>query len=543
MEAAKASNSDKLGIVVNRHNWAGRTITDAFDQALALHPQKTLIVAGDKRLTYAQIAEQVERLAWQLAAKGVGRGDVISIQLPNCAEFIVIYLAATRLGAIANTLLPIYRFKELSYILGFAETKMIFGPDTIKSFDYRPLYRQLREQLPELEVVIVGNDCPDDMTDFSQLLELPVDGTSPRATLQGDDVNILIFTSGTESSPKGVIHTHNTMSFGNHVVADLLKLTGDEIIWAPSPIGHATGLQWSVRMAIMLGATVVMQDPFDPAEAVDLIERERCTLTTAATPFASMLADVPGIEDRDLSSFRNFLCGGAAVPSSLGIRMREKVGCSLLPLWGMSECFMATLCAPDDPESVRFGTDGRALPGVEMAIFDSERKRILPAGEEGEIATRGPHVSPGYFRDPERTASTFIDGWLFSNDLGVMNEQGYIRVLGRIKDIINRGGLKISAGEIEDMLLKHPAIKEVAIVGVPDDRLGEKACACVIARSGQQVSLEDLVATLKEIGVANYKLPEYIAYVETLPMTATGKVQKFQLRDDLIRGAIVMHGR
>ena len=520
---------------------SGRTIFDAFEDAVALAPDKIAVVAGAVRWTYGDLAAKVDLLAAHLVRLGVVPGDVISVQLPNWAEFAVIYLAAARVGAVINTLLPIYRAKELGYILKFARTKLVFVPGVFRKFDYRRLYRELRPQLPDLQaVVVVGGECPDDMLDFA-VLQTRVEHTVPRLAVRGDELAALIFTSGTESSPKGVVHTHDTMNFGNRSVSNLLGLTSEEIIWAVSPVGHATGMMWGVRLAIFLGARVVMQEVWDPADAIDLIELERCTFTTAATPFAAMLLEQPGLQDRDLSCFGKFMCGGAAIPSMLGQALKEKIGVELLPLWGMSEAFVSTLCGPDDPDEVRFGTDGKALPGIEMAIFDAERARLLPPGEEGEIATRGPQVCKGYFNDPERTAASFSpDGWLFSGDLGVIDERGYLRVLGRIKDIINRGGLKISAGEIEDMLLQHPKIGAVAIVGVPDTRLGEKACACVIPRAEETVTLSDLVSLLKDCGVAAYKLPEYIALVEALPMTATGKVQKFKLRADLVSGLLPM---
>ena len=519
----------------------GRTIVDALGEVAARTADKTVVVAGANRWTYRDLAAKVEVLATHMTRLGVGPGDVVSIQLPNWAEFVVIYLAATRVGAVVNTLLPVYRAKELGYILKFASTKLVFAPGVFRKFDYTALYRELRPQLPDLfQVVIVGGGCPDDMLDYASL-QTPIDDVAPRPTIQGDEPAVLIFTSGTESNPKGVVHTHNTMNFGNRTIADRIGLTSDEIIWGVSPVGHATGMMWAVRLTIFLGATVVMQEVWDPAEAIDLIERERCTFTTAATPFAAMLLEEPNLQERDLSCFRNFMCGGAAIPSTLARAMKEQVGTNLLPLWGMSEAFVSTLCSPDDSEAVRCSTDGNALPGVEMAIFDAERSETLPTGQEGEIATRGPHVCKGYFNDPERTAATFSpDGWLFSGDLGVLDDGGYLRVLGRIKDIINRGGLKISAGEIEDMLLRHPKVAAVAIVGVPDDRLGEKACACVIPRPNETVTLSDLVSLLKERGVAAYKLPEYLAIVDALPMTATGKVQKYKVRDDLVGGLLSM---
>jgi len=517
----------------------GRTIAHALDDVVARTPDKTALVAGSIRWTYQELAAKVDVLAAHLVRLGVGPGDVVSIQLPNWAEFSAIYVAVTKVGAVVNTLLPIYRAKELGYILKFAKTKLVFVPGVFRNFDYRPLYRDLRPQLSDLQqIVVVGGDCPDDMLDFASL-QAPIASVAPPLYVRGDEPNALIFTSGTESSPKGVVHTHDTMNFGNRSVASFLALNSEEVIWAASPVGHATGMMWAVRLGIFLGATVVMQEVWDPAAAIDLIERERCTFTTAATPFAAMLLEQPGLQDRDLSSFRNFMCGGAAIPSTLGQAMRERLGVNLLPLWGMSEAFISTLCGPDDPDEARYGTDGKALPGVEMAIFDPDRSRILPPGEEGEIATRGPHVCTGYFNDPERTAASFsADGWLFSGDLGVIDEGGYLRVLGRIKDIINRGGLKISAVEVEDMLLRHPKIGAVAMVGIPDNRLGEKACACVVPRPNETVTLSDLVTLLKDGGVAAYKLPEYIALIDALPMTATGKVQKFKLRDDLVSGLL-----
>lgn len=540
---ASPTRSDRR-LEEGQHRWSGKTIAHAFDEAVARTPDKTMLVAGDIRWTYAEVAERADAVTRNLARLGVGRGDVISVQLLNCAEFALIYLAATRLGAVTNPLLPIYRAKELSYILSFAKTKVAFIPDVIRNFDYPVLYRELKSDLPDLEhICVVGADCPDDMMPFDSLLDPTGGEVVAPSQPNGDDVTVLIFTSGTESTPKGVLHTHDTLMFGNVTGAELLKLTCDEVIWAVSPIGHATGLEWTLRQAIVLGATVVMQDVWDVEKALALIEREGCTFTTAATTFAAMLLDAPSLASRDLSSFRTFLCGGAAIPSTLGAAMRERVGCNLIPCWGMSECFAATMCRVDDPEAKRWGTDGRAMPGSEVAIFDETRTRQLAPGEVGEIATRGPHVSLGYFNDPERTADTFSpEGWLFSNDLGVLDEQGYLRVVGRKKDIINRGGLKISASEVEEMLIRHPAVRAAALVGVPDAKLGERSCACIVAAPGATVSLPDLVDMLKGQGVSNYKLPEYIALIDELPTTPTGKVQKFKLREDLVSGAMPMTG-
>jgi non-ribosomal peptide synthetase component E (peptide arylation enzyme) len=517
--------------------WISRTLIDAFDEHVEKTPEKIACVAArGVRWTYRETAERVEVLAANLARAGVNHGDVISVQLPNWGEFLVVHLAATRLGAITNSLLPVYRAKDIGYILGLARSKLAIIPDTFRGHDYPATYRSLRAKLPDLEqVFVVGDTCPDDMQPFSALM---TDSGAPRAErrrFDGDDVTILIFTSGTESSPKGVMHSHNTLMYGNLAAAKLLALTSEEVVWAVSPIGHASGIEWNLRQAIVLGGTLVMQENWEPEAALAIIEKERCTYTCAATPFATMLLEAPSLSAHDLSSFRIFLCGGASIPAALGQEVRDRIGCNLIPCWGMSECFAATMCSVSDPDDKRWGTDGAAMPGAEMAIFDEDRVSRLKSGEVGEIATRGPHVCLGYLRDPERTAETFSnDGWLFSGDLGVLDEQGYLRVVGRKKDIINRGGLKISAREVEEMIGKHPSVLRVALVGVPDRRLGEKSCAYVVLREGRTLTIEQLTGFLDGVGIAKYKLPEYLRFVDEMPMTLTGKVQKFKLKEDFL---------
>jgi cyclohexanecarboxylate-CoA ligase/acyl-CoA synthetase len=223
--------------------------------------------------------------------------------------------------------------------------------------------------------------------------------------------------------------------------------------------------------------------------------------------------------------------------------MRDRIGCNLVPCWGMSECFAATMGSVTDPDNKRWGTDGSAMPGAEVAIFDEDRKTMLKPGEVGEICTRGPHVCLGYFRDPERTADTFSpDGWLYSNDLGVLDADGYLRVVGRKKDIINRGGLKVSANEVESMISQHPAVLRIALVGVPDPRLGEKSCAFVVPREGKSLTLKELTDFLDGMGIAKYKLPEFLRIIDELPMTPTGKVQKFKLKEDYLATAAQSEG-
>ena len=525
--------------------WVNRSLIEYFDAAVARNPDKVAIVApGDVRLTYGQTAERVGRIAANLAARGVGPGQVISIQLPNCAEAVLIHLAASRLGAVTNPLLPNYRTKELSYILRFARTAAVFIPKHYRGFEFPEMYAEMRPHLPDLrEVFVVDEDVPDGFGRFADLFQPTA---APPLTVQigGDDITALIFTSGTESTPKGVMHSHNTALYATLTMARLLGLTEDDVVWMPSPVGHGTGFLWGIRQAITIGGKIVLQDLWDPEEALRLIERERCTFTLSATPFVSMLLEAPSIGKRDLSSFRYFACAGAPIPRQVGIDAKAKLGCKLIGMWGMSECFVGTASPPTDPDEKLWGSDGKAMPGGEAAIVDESRSKRLAPGEVGELAVRGPFVAPGYFNDPVRTSETFSsDGWLFTNDLAVMDSEGYIRIVGRKKDIINRGGLKISAREIEDLLAQAPEIRQAAVVPVPDDRLGERSCAFLVLREGKKLSFDQLTDYLESHGLAKYKLPEYMVLVDALPMTPSGKIQKFKLAAGFAQGEYRAAGR
>jgi acyl-coenzyme A synthetase/AMP-(fatty) acid ligase len=517
--------------------WTDQTLLDYFDAAVARTPAAPAIVARGRRLTYAELDDESRRVASRFAALGLRKGDVVSIQLPNWAEFATVHLAASRLGAVTNPLLPVYRENELSYILGFARTAIAVIPGTFGKWDFPAMYARLWASLPELKAVFVVNgEAAGRMRPYTDLCKEEA-ARQPAVEMNGDDISALIFTSGTESKPKGVMHSHNTMMYGTLFMAKMLGLTDKDVVWAPSPLGHGTGFLWGMRQALTLGAKLVLQDVWDAEEALRLIEEERCSFTLTATPFATMLVDAPSAGRRDSASFRYFASAGAPIPKQLGLDAREKLGTLLIGMWGMSECFVGSASAADAPQDKLWGTDGKAVPGGELAIFDETRTRMLPAGETGELATRGPHVALGYFKDPERTRETFSpEGWLFSNDLATMDDDGYIRIVGRKKDIINRGGLKISAREMEEMLLQHPQVKAAAIVGVPDARLGEKSCVFVIARNGQAPALAELLGFLEERGVAKYKLPEYLVAVDNFPMTASGKIQKYALRDGVADG-------
>lgn len=521
--------------------WRGLTLNTYLDRAVARHPDKVAIVDPKGRVTYAELGRMVERLALGFLALGIQKGDVVTVQLPNWAEFVFIHLALTRIGAVTNPLLPIYRHRELTYMTGLAESVAIVIPAEFRRYDYPQMLADIRGDLPKLKYAfVVGGTARPGMMPFAEFMATPWEEKFPKGHLgqfqfDGNDVTLLQFTSGTVAN-KGLMHTHNTMLFGNEAVARILGLSADDVVFMPSPLGHATGFEWGMRIAIFLGAKLVLQDIWDPQEACRLIAQEGCTYTLGATPFVHELVNVPDVKRYDLRHFRYFACAGSPIPRELGREALDKLGILLLGAYGMTEHFVSTIARPGDPPEKLWGTDGRPLDGVEVEVFDDARERILPAGEMGELACRGPNVGVGYFCDPQRTRETFRkDGWQFSEDYATKDEAGFIRIVGRKKDMIIRGGINISPTEIEDILYTHPKVFQAAIVAMPDQRLGEKACAYIVPRRGEIFTFEEMVAFLKEKKVATYKLPERLELVDELPMTPSGKVRKNVLREDIAR--------
>jgi acyl-CoA synthetase (AMP-forming)/AMP-acid ligase II len=523
-------------------HWRDETLDDRFSAAAAAAPDRVAVVDARNRLTYAELADRVDRLAASLRSLGIGRGDPVSVQLPNRVEFVVAHLALERLGAVTNPLLTQYRRHDLDKMLDKLDSVAAILPARYRGEDHLALWLAVREGRPNLRSLVVVDDGGPDTT----VGDTPVEGVHRFADLangpyripyepgprDGDAVTIVIFTSGTVAS-KGVMHTHNTTTYGIESYARELELGPGSVIWMPSPIAHGTGLQWGVRTAMYLGATLVLQEHWSPDEAVELIARERCEVTMGATPFIHDLRLAAADRPEALRSLRYLACAGAPIPPELVTGIRDELGVEILRAFGMSEHFVSTLCRPGDPELQRLTTDGRPLDGTEVAIFSPDRLRELPVGAEGELAVRGPGVAVGYLGDPERTGETWRDdGWQFSDDLAVMDEDGFVTIRGRQKDLIIRGGLNISPSEIEAELIEHASVREVAVVGVLHERLGEQICAVVVP-AGDVPTLADLTEFLLGRGMSKLKLPELLVVSDGLPRTTSGKVRKDALRQEV----------
>lgn len=507
--------------------WDDTHLSGRLSAAAAEHPDKAAVVdlEGNRVHTFAQLDADASKVAGILRQAGFQRGNVATVQLPNWYETVAIDLGILRAGGVLNPVLPVYRYRELEHVMNTGGVTVLFAPDMYRGFDHAALAVRLRQDVGSLDHTVVVPDPTADPGGFRRWL----DGTSAVGgadDLEAGDVSELIFTSGTEAAPKAVMHTEQTANFSMRAAASSLGLTESDVVWMPSPIGHSTGFNYGVRMSVYHGLTLVLQDRWDPGVAGRLIEAHQCSYSLAATTFASDLVAQAAADGSDLSSLRLFGSGGATVPPEVVVSAGQ-VGVDVLRLYGSTEVLVATWNPPGSPAHKRHNTDGCVVDGVEVMVVGDDGEAAI--GIEGEILVRGPNTCVGFFDDPARVASTFgADGWVRSGDLGVLDADGYLTVVGRKKEIIIRGGLNIAPREIEEMLLQLPAVEQVAVVGLPDDRLGEIACACVVTPD-DHLTLDALVSHMKSLGAAAYKLPERFVRIDSLPMTLTGKVQKFEL--------------
>lgn len=508
-----------------------RDLIDSFvTRAAAEAPSGKAVVDRGRIWTYGEIEDAVSRLAGALLGMGVQRGDVVSWQLPNWVEAILVHQATLRVGAVSNPIVAIYRETELSFILDQARSKVVFAPAEFRKFNYLEMYRGLQRDLPELKTVVaVGEGVPNEVTTFSSLLD-----HKPLAVPQQRDANdiaLLMYTSGTTSAPKGAMHTHNTLNLENESIIELFRTTSDDVVFMPSPLTHVTGLLYGAQMPFQVRCPVVLFDVWDVDNAVALIDEHDCNWAVAATPFLHGLLSHCERYQRSLP-FRIFGCGGADVPPELIRKGREVFGGYVGRVYGSTEAPTVSSNGPDDSAWKASETDGRTFGEVHVRIVDVNGKDS-PPGENGEILTRGPELFLGYL-DYDLDADAFTaDGWFRTGDLGTVDDEGYLTITGRSKDIIIRGGENISAKEVEDIVFEHPKVREVAIIGMPDPILQERVCAVVVLTDGDSMDLNELISYVAGRGVAKQKWPEQLIVRDAMPRTTSGKIQKFKIREDL----------
>ncbi|MDQ7778009.1 AMP-binding protein [Paracoccus aminovorans] len=526
------------------------TIPQLLAEAVAAHGANDALVfreSGD-RLSYAEFAARVDRVAAGLLSLGIAKGDRVGIWSPNRLEWVLTQFATARIGAILVNINPAYRLSELDYALNKVGCRALIAASRFKSSDYAGMLRELMPELaadggsarfPELRHVVMMQDDPGPgmipFADLSARATPALLAGLDRIALYTDEPINIQFTSGTTGQPKGATLSHLNIVNNGRFVTDRIALTQADRLVIPVPLYHCFGMVMGVLGAVSKGATMVFpSEAFDPAQTLDAVEAERATaLYGVPTMFVAMLQELDNAH-RDLASLRTGIMAGALCPIEVmkrvnrDMHMREVTIC-----YGMTETSPVSFQSfTDDPTEKRCETVGRIHPHLEVRIV-GEGGATVPVGEKGEIWTRGYSVMSGYWADPAASAEAIHDGWMQTGDLGTLDEQGFCTIVGRVKDMIIRGGENIYPREIEEFLIRHPQVREVQVFGIPDDRFGEEVCAWVVPRSGQTIDPEALRAHCKG-QIAHFKVPRHVRVVADLPMTVTGKPQKFVMRDRMV---------
>ena len=532
-------SQSRITAMVEQGHWSDKTVLDYFELAVSEVPDQVAIVdfnsekQASTRVTYSQLAKYVDQIALGLINLGIKKQEVVSFQLPNWWQFCAIHLACLRVGAISHPLMPIFRERELVYMLGFAESKLLIIPNEFRGHNYVSMLEGIRSELPALNHVLAV-DGPEEISFENKLLEHDLENQLDKSALfeerklNANEVVQLIYTSGTTGRPKGVMHTSNTILSSVHPYLERVNLTGDDDFFMGSPLAHQTGFLYGVVAPIVLKTKVALLDAWTPKQGWEIIKRENASFTMASTPFLADMVESPIADECNSDRFKLFVCGGAPIPRALVKKANQNLNIKVISVWGMSEVGAATCCCIDDEEKI-FNTDGKALDGMEVRVIDSD-KNVLPAGAEGDLQARGAYAFVGYLKQPEAYGAD-EDGWFDTGDVAIMDEDGYIRISGRTKDIIIRGGENIPVVEVENLLYKHDAVEDVAVVAMPHERLGELGCCFITLNEGCSLDFGELKEYLSDQKLAKSYWPERLEILDEMPRTPSGKIQKFQLRE------------
>lgn len=522
---------------------AHMTLRDCWHASLEADPLKTAVIdAQGTTMSYAEVDLLASRIARYLADSGINPLDVVSCQLPGWVEFLPIYVACLKLGAVINPIPPNLRYNELKHILSVCGSKVLFIPRRYRKFVYCDMAARLRQVVDSVRVIVAvdkegeGSVLPTFRDMVEEDVSVPMSRSESDALVRAgqispDSLAALVFTSGSEGQPKGVMLSHRNIIFAETSFAGFFDIRSEDVMFMPAPIAHATGFHHGVSMPFIMGATSVLLDIFSAHNSLELIKVHRCTATMAATPFLyDMVQTIQKGGEYDISSLRFFLCGGSPpnVPLS---RTAQELGFRVLNVYGSTESVphMGTPLVPISPEM-----DNLALcpmPGIKVRVVDRQGRDVAD-GEEGEEISNSPGVFMGYLKQPQMTACVLQkDGWAHSGDLCRRNTDGTYSITGRLKDIIVRGGENISSLAVENVLLQHPKVKDAAVVGMPDERLQERVCAFVVLHDGMEpLTFQEVFDFFLTQDIAKQKFPEHLEILEAMPRTSSGKVRKTVLR-------------
>ncbi len=514
------------------------TVAGALERAARLFGSLEALVEGDLRLDFSELLAAVDEAARAVVASGIEPGDRVAIWAPNCAEWVIACSAIHRAGAVLVPLNTRFKGPEAAYILNSSRARMMFTVSDFLDTDYVEMLGD-RGEVPHLEqLVVLRGPARDDTiawTDFlGRAAQVDADAAARRAAAIGpDDLANILFTSGTTGAPKGAMLRHSASVRAYWAWASVVGLEEGDRYLIVNPFFHSFGLNSGILACYLKGATIIPHAVFDVPAVMKRVEEEKVTMLPGPPAIYQTMLDHPDRDTYDTSTLRLSVTGAAAVPVEMIRRMREELTFkTIVTGYGLTEATgIATMCRHDDDPETISQTAGRAIPDVEVQIVGEDGAEV-PRGEPGELVVRGYVVMPGYFENPEATAETIdADGWLHTGDIAVMDADGNVTITDRIKDMFIVGGFNAYPAEIEGAILRHPAVNQVAVVGVPDHRMGEVGMAFVVLRPGTTLDEAELIAWCRE-QMANYKVPRHVRIVDALPLNASNKVLKFQLRDE-----------
>ncbi len=534
------------------------TVGALLDDMARRYPDNEALVYHERglRYTYREFNEVCRRVAKGLLKLGVKKGDNVSIWAYNVPEWVILQFATAKIGAILVTINTSYKSAELEYILNQSDSSALFMVKSFKDTDYvQTVYDVIPElpaaepgklaspKLPHLEnVIFIGQETPMGMNNFNTIMDLgnqvsDQDLQAVEATLDCSEVINMQYTSGTTGFPKGVMLTHHNVINNGFNIGECMKFTEKDRLCIPVPFFHCFGCVLGVMACVTHASTMVPVEVFDPLKVLQTVEKERCTAVHGVPTMFIAELEHPEFRKFDLSTLRSGIMAGSNCPIEVMKKVINEMHASEITIaYGQTESSpVITQTRTDDPIELRVATVGRALPDVEVKIVDIETGATLPPGKQGELCTRGYLVMKGYYKMPDETARAIDpDKWLHTGDLAIMDENGYCKITGRIKNMIIRGGENIYPREIEEFLYTHPKVSDVQVYGVPDRKYGEQVMAAIVLKKGVEMGEEEVREFCRD-KIANYKIPKYVKFVDGYPMTASGKIQKFKLREMAIK--------
>ncbi len=514
--------------------WNDEVLADWLRRNSNTRGDRVALRSAGQRWSHAELQFEVARLANALTAQGIARGEVVAVQLPNIAQFVFAYLAIASIGAVMQTVHMAYRGGDCEALLAHSGAVALICMGDNPQAPVASMFVNMKPHLAEMrQIIVAGGGVPDGSVGMESLTAGRSVGT-PTLPQTGEDPFLLLYTSGTTSSPKGVPHAYQDFLANARLSAQALAVDADDILLSAAPFTHLYGL-FTINMALATGATIALLPAFSPPALADAIRTLRPTIGFTAPAHIAACINAGLFDQLDLTCFRYVQISGSTVPPALGRALEPLLGGGkVMQLWGMTELQAGTYTRLDDTEAVRMESTGRASPGTELRVVDASGV-VMAVGAEGELQMRGPSLFCGYLRNPEATAAAFTaDGWFRTGDLATCDAAGNVRLTGRVKDVINRGGVKFNPIDVEVLMQSHPAVAEVAVAPVPDPVLGERACCFVVVRSGMSLSFEQMQAHLAALGASKFKWPERLAIVSEMPLTPTRKIIKGRLVQDLL---------